>query len=58
MFQKYGLQTTRFTADECLTNPAAVVDEFLELFDNASPLEYKLEDILNHYHNNIKNIQL
>lgn len=58
MFQKYGLQTTRFTADECLTNPAAVVEEFLELFDNGSPSEYKLEEILNHYHNNIKNVQL
>jgi hypothetical protein len=33
MFDREGLKTTRFTASECLNNPNAVVQEFLELFE-------------------------
>jgi hypothetical protein len=33
MFDREGLKTTRFTASECLNNPNAVVQEFLDLFE-------------------------
>jgi hypothetical protein len=51
MFEKYGLRTTRFTADECLTNPSAVVEEFLELFNNGLSPDSKIEEILKKYQN-------
>lgn len=33
LFDREGLKTSRFTASECLNNPDAVVDEFLDLFE-------------------------
>ncbi|MEH2179659.1 DUF559 domain-containing protein [Nostoc sp.] len=35
-FAKEGIQTSRFTASECLKNPGEVVKEFLELFDSCN----------------------
>ena len=32
LFQRQGILCSRFAATECMANPAAVVDEFLELF--------------------------
>ena len=33
LFEKNGIRTTRYTASECMSNPDAVVEEYLELFD-------------------------
>ena len=33
LFERNGIPCTRFTANECLNDPANVIDEFLELFD-------------------------
>ncbi|MDM3858363.1 MAG: DUF559 domain-containing protein [Aphanizomenon gracile PMC644.10] len=33
LFERHGIRCTRFTANECLNDPANVIDEFLELFD-------------------------
>jgi len=35
-FAREGIQTSRFTASECLANPGEVVNEFLELFDSCN----------------------
>lgn len=56
LFEKYGLRTTRFTADECLTNPEVVIDEFLDLFNNGNSLEYEIEQVFKHY-SKIKTIE-
>jgi Protein of unknown function (DUF559) len=48
-FERHGLRTTRFTGDECLTNPELVVDEFLELFNQGINLESELERIIQKY---------
>jgi very-short-patch-repair endonuclease len=33
LFEKNGIRTTRYTASECMADPDAIVEEFLELFD-------------------------
>jgi very-short-patch-repair endonuclease len=33
MFDKHGLNVTRFSASECLDNANGVVEEFLEFFE-------------------------
>jgi|688.fasta_scaffold566508_2 very-short-patch-repair endonuclease len=47
LFERNGISCTRFTANECLNDPANVIDEFLELFDVTQfPAEvYKNESI-------------
>lgn len=47
LFERNGIPCTRFTANECLNDPANVIDEFLELFDVTEfPSEvYKNESI-------------
>ncbi len=47
LFERHGIRCTRFTANECLNDPANVIDEFLELFDVTQfPSEvYKNESI-------------
>jgi very-short-patch-repair endonuclease len=47
LFERNGIPCTRFTANECLNDPANVIDEFLELFDVTQFLSevYKNESI-------------
>ncbi|ACK68992.1 hypothetical protein PCC7424_0529 [Gloeothece citriformis PCC 7424] len=50
LFERHGLRTTRFTGDECITHPEAVIDEFLDLFRDGVTLDYEFEQILKNYH--------
>ncbi|MBE9119116.1 DUF559 domain-containing protein [Lusitaniella coriacea LEGE 07157] len=46
LFERHGLRVTRFTADECLTHPELVVDEFLELFSLGNHADIAFEKML------------